>query len=305
MEFRQLTYFLAAAHTQNFRQAADLCMVTQPALSRQIAALEKELDIVLFTREKQRVKLTVAGKAFVTYAQNALESVQQGQQEFVRWREGLSGTVHIGCNSSLAALFLPSLLANFSHQYPAIHFTVSVAPSDEVIKRVERGEVDLGFIYDPAIPSEVVSMKELFRQPLHLLTRLDHPLAQLEVEERTLTRIVKEPLILFNEEARLRKVLNHLFLQRGISVQPMIEIASLEGLKELVKLGCGVTLIPPALLWQTEQSNGLVLLPLADVSETFVFALIHRRIGTISPPAYRFIQVTTEILAAVVKKYAL
>ena len=52
MEFRQLTYFLAAAPTQNFRRAADLCLVTQPALSRQIAALEKELDIVLFTREK-------------------------------------------------------------------------------------------------------------------------------------------------------------------------------------------------------------------------------------------------------------
>src|SRR5438270_5788064 len=145
MEFRQLTYFLAAAHTQNFRRAADLCLVTQPALSRQIAALEKELDIVLFTREKQHVRLTVAGKAFVKYAQNALESVQQGQQEFVRWREGLSGTVQIGCNSSLAAIFLPSLLASFCRQYPAIHLMVSVAHSDEVINLVERGEVDLGF----------------------------------------------------------------------------------------------------------------------------------------------------------------
>jgi DNA-binding transcriptional LysR family regulator len=305
MEFRQLTYFLAAAHTQNFRRAADLCLVTQPALSRQIAALEKELDIVLFTREKQHVRLTVAGKAFVKYAQNALESVQQGQQEFVRWREGLSGTVQIGCNSSLAAIFLPSLLASFCHQYPAIHLIVSVAHSDEVINLVERGEVDLGFIYDPDVRSEVVSMKELFRQPLHLLTRLDHPLARLEVGERTLARIVEEPLIFFGEGARLRKVLNRLLLQRGLSVQPVIEIASLEGLKELVKQGCGVTLLPPALLWQTEQSNGLTLLPLADVSETFLFALIHRRIGTISPPAYRFIQVTTEILETVVKKFSL
>ncbi len=87
-------------------------------------------------------------------------------------------------------------------------------------------------------------------------------------------------------------------------VQPVIEIGSLEGLKELVKQGCGVTLLPPALLWQTEQSNGLALLPLADVSETFLFALIHRRIGMISPPAYRFIQVTTEMLATVVKRFS-
>ena len=61
MEFRQLTYFLAAAHTQNFRKAAELCLVTQPALSRQIAALEKELGTTLFKRVQQRVEITPAG----------------------------------------------------------------------------------------------------------------------------------------------------------------------------------------------------------------------------------------------------
>ena len=58
MELRQLSYFLAAAQTQNFRKAADLCLVTQPALSRQIAALEQELGTLLFMREKQHVRLT-------------------------------------------------------------------------------------------------------------------------------------------------------------------------------------------------------------------------------------------------------
>lgn len=304
MEFRQLTYFLAAAHTQNFRQAADLCLVTQPALSRQIAALEKELNILLFTREKQRVRLTTAGQTFVRYAQDALASVQQGQQEFARWQEGLSGVVHIGCNSSLAAAFLPSLLVRFRQQHPAIHLVVNVSHSDEVTALVERGEVDLGFIYDPAVRSEVVIIKELFRQPLHLLTPHDHPLAHVAVAERTLARIIQEPLITFVEGARLRKVLDRLLQQRGLVVQPVIEMASLEGVKELVKQGCGVTLVPPALLWQTEQRNGLVLLPLADVTETFLFALVYRRIGSISPPATRFIQVMAETLATNVEKFS-
>ena len=304
MEFRQLTYFLAAAHTQNFRQAADLCLVTQPALSRQIAALEKELNILLFTREKQRVRLTAAGQTFVRYAQDALTSVQQGQQEFARWQEGLSGVVHIGCNSSLAAAFLPSLLASFRQQHPAIHLVVNVSHSDEVTALVERGEVDLGFIYDPAVRSGVVTIKELFRQPLHLLAPRDHPLAHVSLAERTLARIIQESLITFVEGARLRKVLDRLLQQRGLAVQPVIEMASLEGVKELVKQGCGVTLVPPALLWQTEQRNGLVLLPLADVTETFLFALVHRRIGSISPPAARFIQVTAEMLATNGEKFS-
>src|SRR5258708_33902220 len=80
MEIRQLTYFLAAAQTENFRKAADLCLVAQPALSRQIATLETELGVELFKRANQRVSLTEAGREFSTYAQQALARLQEGQQ---------------------------------------------------------------------------------------------------------------------------------------------------------------------------------------------------------------------------------
>ena len=151
MEFRQLRYFLAAAQTQNFRKAAELCLVTQPALSRQIIALEKELGTLLFRRVQQRVELTPAGRAFVEYAKNALEVLQQGEMELARWQQGLSGTVEIGCNQSLAAAFLPPLLATFRKRYADIQLKVQVQHSDEVITLVEQGAVDLGFIYDPTI----------------------------------------------------------------------------------------------------------------------------------------------------------
>ncbi|HEX6777805.1 MAG TPA: LysR family transcriptional regulator, partial [Ktedonobacterales bacterium] len=73
MEFYQLTYFLAAAQTQNFRKAAERCLVAQSALSRQIAALEQELEVALFTRHKMRVALTPAGQEFARYVSNAME----------------------------------------------------------------------------------------------------------------------------------------------------------------------------------------------------------------------------------------
>jgi DNA-binding transcriptional LysR family regulator len=298
MELRQLTYFLAAAHTQNFRKAAELCLVTQPALSRQIAALEKELGITLFRRVKQRVELTPAGQAFVEYAKDALEVLQRGEQELARWQEGSGGIVLIGCNRSLSMTFLPSLLAAFHRRYPDIHLKVRVQSSDEVIALVEQGAVDLGFIYDPAVRSEVVVMKELFRQPLHLLVPSQHPLAQVDTQERTLERILAEPFLLLGEPARLRKVLERMFLQRGLSVKPVIEIDSVEGLKELVKLGCGVTLMPPTLLWPPQMSDGLLLLPVADVTETFISALVYRRVGSLSMPARQLINSIVEATAA-------
>ncbi len=290
MELRQLTYFLAAAHTQNFRKAADFCLVTQPALSRQIALLEKELGVALFTREKQHVRLTPAGQALVEYAKQATDILQQGQQELLRWQQGEHGVVHIGCNHSLATTILPSLLATFRTQHPDIQLIVHVHSSDEVIARIEQESVDLGFIYDPAVRSEIVVIKELFRQPLLLLTPTQHPLTLLPPDELTLARIVTEPLILLDADARLRKVLERLFLQRGIHVRPVIEIASVQALSELVRLGSGVTLIPPALLWpQSQRHDELRLLPIADVTETFIFALAYRRIGSLNLPAQQFL----------------
>lgn len=199
MEFRQLTYFLAAAQTQNFRKAADLCLVTQPALSRQIAALEHELGAELFRRVKQRVALTPAGEAFVEYAREALEVLQRGEQELARWQQGLEGTVMIGCNHSMAAWFLPPLLAAFRKQAPGVRLQIRVHNSEEIVILTERGEVDLGFIYDPAERSELIVIKELQRQPLHLLAPVQHPLVQAPLAERTLERVLAEPL-LFSEK---------------------------------------------------------------------------------------------------------
>src|SRR5581483_3136263 len=84
MEFHQLTYFLAAAQTQNFRKAAELCLVAQSALSRQIAGLENELEVALFTRKKKRVTLTPAGREFASYVRSAMEQLQEGQQWLAR-----------------------------------------------------------------------------------------------------------------------------------------------------------------------------------------------------------------------------
>jgi DNA-binding transcriptional LysR family regulator len=160
--------------------------------------------------------------------------------------------------------------------------------------------VDLGFIYDPMVRSDVVAIKELFHQPLGLLVPRDHPLIQVPERERTLKRIVSEPLVLLGEEARLRKVLERLFLQRGLSTQPAVEIESVEGLKELVKQGCGVTLMPPALLWQPQMRDGLELLPIADVTEMFIFALVYRRLDVLSVPVRQFMNTIIAATEAVV-----
>ena len=126
MEFYQLTYFLAAAQTQNFRKAAELCLVAQSALSRQIAALEDELEVALFTRSKKRVTLTPEGREFALYVQNAMDQLQEGQQWLTQLHAGERGTIRIGCIESLATSLLPTLFASFHQRYPHIRLKVCV-----------------------------------------------------------------------------------------------------------------------------------------------------------------------------------
>ncbi len=289
MEFHQLTYFLAAAQTQNFRKAAELCFVAQSALSRQIAALEDELEITLFTRNKKRVVLTSEGQEFAVYVRNALEQLQEGQQWLTELQAGQRGTIRIGCIESLATAFLPALFVSFHQRYPHVRLKVRVNHTDELVALVEQGEIELGLILDPHQQSELLIVKELFRQPLHLLVSTQHPLAQMKAPAVTLEHITIEPLLLLDETSRMGQITKRIFAQRGLPVHPLIEIESVEGLKEMVRQGIGVTLTLPALIRPSQVGHDLVLLPITDVPEEFIFALVYRRVGSISRAARELI----------------
>jgi len=294
MEFYQLTYFLAAAQTQNFRKAAELSLVAQSALSRQIAALEDELEVALFTRHKKRVTLTTAGQEFALYVRNAMEQLQEGQQFLAELQAGQRGTVLIGCIESLASAFLPALFASFHQRYPHIRLKVRVSHTDELITAVEQGEVELGLILDPRLQSELLIVKELYRQPLHLLVSARHPLAQMKASAVTWEQILAEPFILLDETSRMGQITKSIFAQRELPLHPLVEIESVEGLKEMVRQGIGVTLTLPALIRPSQVGNDLALLPIAGLEEEFIFALVYRRVGSISRAAREFINTITQ-----------
>jgi DNA-binding transcriptional LysR family regulator len=295
MEFHQLTYFLAAAQTQNFRKAAELCIVAQSALSRQIAALEDELEVALFTRIKKRVVLTSEGQEFAIYVRNAMQQLQDGQQFIAELQAGQRGTIRIGCIESLATAFLPALFASFHQHYPHIRLKVSVNHTDELITAVEQGGVELGLILDPRLQSELLIVKELFRQPLHLLVSAQHALAQRKnAAVITLEQITTEALILLDETSRMGQITRRIFTQRGLPLHPLIEIESVEGLKEMVRQGVGVTLTLPALIRPYQIGHDLALLPISDVEEEFIFALVYRRVGSISRAAREFIHMIVQ-----------
>ena len=288
MELYQLAYFLAAAQTENFREAADLCHVAESAVSRQIASLERELGIPLFERRKRRVALTPVGREFGQYARRALGELQDGQQAIQLMKSGHAGTIAVGCVESLAASFLPPLFAGFHRQYPRVRMKIRVSHADDVVTRVERGDVDLGLVLDPAMDSQILIVKELFREPLKVLVPSDHRWAH--KKGVTVAEVAEEPLVLLDQASRLGQICERIFSQRGLDVRPLVEVESVEGLNGLIRQGVGVTLVPSALAHLPGSGSlDLNLVPISDLAENFIFALIYRRFGTLSPSARAFV----------------
>jgi DNA-binding transcriptional LysR family regulator len=110
----------------------------------------------------------------------------------------------------------------------------------------------------------------------------------------SLQDISTEPLLLLDENSRMGQITKRIFAQRGLPVRPLVEIESVEGLKEMVRQGIGVTLTLPALIRPSQIGKNLVLLPITDLPEEFIFALIYRRIGSISRAARAFISTISE-----------
>ena len=161
--------------------------------------------------------------------------------------------------------------------------------TDELITLVEQGELEFGLILEPRSQSELLIVKELFRQPLHLLISAQHPLAQSKVPAVTLGQLSTEPFLVLDETSHMGQITKRIFAQHGLTIYPLIEIESVEGLKEMVRQGIGVTLTLPALILPSQIGNDLVLLPITGLTEEFVFALVYRRVGSISRAAREFI----------------
>lgn len=290
MELRQLNYFLAAAQTQNFIQAAELCSVAQSNLSRQIAALEAELKTELFKRANKRVSLTPAGQEFANYVKEALGRLQAGQQFVNKLQTGETGLVRVGCVQPLASTFLPGILARFGEVYPEIKLRVQIGRTDDLMRLVEQNELDFGLIFDPTVRPELLVVEELFRQSLQLVVPEGHRLCEVEFSRLTLERVAAEPLIMLNEPSRLRRTVNRIFAQRGLSLEPKIEVNSSEILRELVRQGAGVAIMPPISMKITQAEDDLRLLPISDMAEEFIFALVYRSFGTTSVAARELIK---------------
>lgn len=243
MELYTMHYVLAMAEYENFSLAAQACHIGQPALSQQIAKLEKELGITLFHRSSRGAKLTEAGKVFVRRAQEILQLSDALKSEMSLFAGLHRGSLNLGIITSLQCIDFGGLLSDFCEAYPGISVNIAQAGTHNLLQQLIERKIDLAFLNHPlsGLPKGV-EFSKLGEDRYHLAVSRSHPLAQ---RKSVSLRELKDEQFIFNQTGQ---VASELCLNACISAgfRPNIICRSANPTTGLymVRGGLGIALFP-------------------------------------------------------------
>lgn len=279
---RQLQAFITLAHERNFTRAAAATHLSQPAFSALIRQLEEALGVRLFDRNTRHVMLTAEGVEFEGAARRVLDDVEAALEDMRERAERKRGRVSIALLPSLAADWLPTVLAGFRAEHPGIEMQVADVLSEPCIERVRAGQADFALAATRADTPELRA--ELFcSDDFHLVCRADHALAQARMlRPKDLTAW---PFIHLSRTSSVRQYIDAAtHPQKLPSVLEVDQLATVSG---MVRAGLGISIVPALTLYQF-RSPELVIRPVRWSGLTRRIYLVRRRDHGLSIAAQGF-----------------
>ncbi len=279
---RQLRAFVALAEEKHFTRAAQRCHLTQPAFSALIRTLEEAAGVRLFDRHTRRVELTVEGRVLESTAQRLLGELELAMEDLRDHAERRRGRVSVAALPSLAAGWLPGLLAQFHADHPGIVLQLRDALLDPCLDMVQSGEVDF------AVAARRADMSGLDSAFLHadryfLVCREDHALAsQRQVRLRD---VAQWPVIQLARGSSARQRLDEALGAEAFT--PLLEVEHLATVTGLVLAGMGISVVPAMTLFHFQRPE-LVIKPLQGRALTRPLYLVKRKGRGLSVAAQTF-----------------
>ena len=229
--------FKEVAEAGNITAAAQTLFISQSAVSQSIKQLEAELQTRLFARNSRGVTLTADGRMLYEYVRSAMGLLETGEEKLSQSRDLQMGHLTIGASDTVTSQFLLPYLDRFHRQYPAIHIQIISGRSHKVLGLLQSGKVDIAFA---STPQEGASLETFPCLATHsiFVAGAEYPCDFDHVY--TLEEIARFPLILLERKASSRLDLEKYFLQKGLHLNPEIELGARSLLVDLAAIGFGV-----------------------------------------------------------------
>jgi DNA-binding transcriptional LysR family regulator len=287
---KQLRAFCHAARTGSVSAAAEKIFLSQPTVSLQIQALERELDTVLFERRGPKIRLTPEGELLYELAQPLVEGMDKLHETFsVHCGRIDQGTLDIAAGESTILYILPEPVRRFADRYPGIELRLHNVTGRDGLAMLRADEVDLAVGSMLEVPDDVNYRPVVTRRPT-LITPRDHPLA--DKQDVTLADIAEYGLILPPRHLSTWRLVDLVFRQQNLSYKVTLEAGGWEVIKKYVELGLGISIVTDVCLTGDEQ---LGRVPLEQYFPRRSYGIVLRRGKFLSPQTKKFQEILDEV----------
>ena len=289
MNLQQLKVFVLTVQTGKLSTVAETLHIKQPTVTFHLKGLQEKLGVELFEQPQlKRWILTDAGKDFYQYALQITQLVDQAEQLMNDYKFNTRGKLQLGASQTTASYILPPYLAKFQKEHDRVYISLVVNKAPTILKKVKNYDLDLGVIaygklYDPEL-----TIIPIMEDELVLLMHKDHPLQnKTDIRPHELTQY---PFILHEKQAVSHTLAEKWMLENNIQLNIIMEIGSIQTIKEVVELNIGVAILPKLSVKKEMKEGRLLIKPLPNyVNERNIY-LIYRKNQHFSPMMQLFIE---------------
>ena len=257
-DVHQLQVFLAVAEKLSFTRAAEGLFLTQSAVSHQIADLERTLGVELFIRHGRTIELTAAGRVLAERARRIFAELRDAHAAVVAAARPDLGRLRIGASAAACQYLIPEVLREFRECFPGYSLSITPGDSPAIAEHLLDETIDLGLMIRPERQRKL-AYHDLFDDELQFLVSPLHPWAKAGRVDRR--QLGEQPMVLYGRRSATYRLVERYFLRLGVPLRDPIELPDIGAIKELVKLGLGVSVTAEWVARPEVAEKSLALLP--------------------------------------------
>ncbi len=282
MHIETLKIFCDLADSRSFSKTAEKHLLSQSAISQQLAQLELTHKCQLIARKKRPIELTTAGQVFYKAAKDILERHDQLKTELNALKTGVETRINVAAIFSIGMHSLPDYVKKFMLRWPNVNMHIEYFSADKVYELVLNGEFDIGLVAAPT-KDKRLDVYEFEEEPLVLVCSPKHPLAgESKVD---IHKLQFERFIAFERDVPTRVWIDNILSRYSTVVRPVMEFDNVETVKRAVEINAGVSILPQATVVQEAAGGTLKAIPFSNERFVRPTGIIVRKGRTLSQAA--------------------
>jgi len=260
LDSQHLLVFVTLARTLNMSRAAEELHLTPSGVSHCLKALEADLGCRLFDRSSRKFALSKVGRVLLSEAEQILAQMKAIRGKSRAWNDWREGQLLIGANGTACQFLLPPTLREFRESFPSFSIMIKQCSSREALSLLMENQLDLALLTEPQEHPASIEFNPVGEDDLQFIV---HPLHPWAVKRKAQREDIPNRKLIFPERSgNTYAIIESYFRSENITIQPFIEIANEQAIKEFARLGMGVGILPRWLVAEDLEQGRLVSLPL-------------------------------------------